>query len=239
MLLDNIVEHKIFLYAMVVMAGIGLVGKFIAQITLKRMIREAENIHKSNHKLMKLVKAKYEHANMVSDRVKNIGVFVDKYLYEYKVLGISFYTWQSWELKCMWATISLGVLGMALQYLQGGMGEMVFQYIAWTGVLTMVLFLLHVMTNAKRKAGAARTYIVDYLENVCAHRYAKMTQHEQTEKAEETEKEPLQAEALQAEVATAVEKEEAQDKIALQKEAEEKRISQEIRIREILEEFLA
>ena len=91
MLLEKLVEYQIPFYAMAAAAALGLLGKLIAQVTLKRMIKEAENIHSSNHKLMKLIKAKYEHANMVSDRVKKVDAFVDKYLYEYRVLGMRFY----------------------------------------------------------------------------------------------------------------------------------------------------
>ena len=232
MLLKNIAGYRIFLYAMVVVAIVGIIGKIVAQITLKRMRKEAENIHKSNHKLMKLIKAKYEHANIKSDRVKNISVFVDKYLNEYKICGISLYTWQTWELKCMWLIIVLGIMGAVSEYLQGGMSEAVFQCVAWMGVCSMVQLLLYVMENGRIKVAASRTCMIDYLENVCAHRYEKLAKEVPFK---EMEKEPIKIEELKEEV----EKENEQEKALMQKEAEEKRISQEIRIREILEEFLA
>ena len=47
---------------------------------------------KSAHPLIRLVRAKYEHACMLNDKVQNVGVFVDKYLYEYKVLGMKPHT---------------------------------------------------------------------------------------------------------------------------------------------------
>lgn len=236
MLLENIAGHRIFLYAMMVVAMIGVIGKILAQITLKRMRKEAENIHNSNHKLMKLIKAKYEHANIKSDRVKNISIFVDKYLYGYRFCGISLYTWQTWELKCMWLILILGVLGAVSEYLQGGMSELVFQCAAWMGVFATLQLLLYVMGNERVKVAATRTYIIDYLENVCAHRYEKL---EVETPVEVEENESIKTAELKEKAEKEIEMEKEQEKVALQKEAEEKRISQEMRIREILEEFLA
>lgn len=232
MSLENIARHRIFLYAMMVVAVIGVMGKIVAQLTLKRMRREAENIHNSNHKLMKLIKAKYEYANIKSDRVKNISVFVDKYLYEYKICGISLHTWQTWEIKCMWLVFVLGIMGALSEYLSTGMSEAVFQCVAWMGVCATVQLLLYVMGNGRIKMAASRTYIIDYLENVCAHRYEKLVTEEPVEVEE---KEPIKVAKIKEEVDTEMEKEKA----FMKKEAEEKRISQEMRIREILEEFLA
>lgn len=47
---------------------------------------------KSTHPFMRLVRAKFEHACMVSEKVENVDVFVDKYLYDYKVMGIKLHS---------------------------------------------------------------------------------------------------------------------------------------------------
>ena len=86
---------KIIFYAMGVLLGVSLLAKLITTFTIRKMVKEAAEIQKSNHKLMKLVKAKFEHASMVSDRVQNVEAFVDKYLYEYKVCGIRLHSWQN------------------------------------------------------------------------------------------------------------------------------------------------
>ena len=69
------------------MAGIGVLGilaKIINQLTLYRLVRAAGNMPKSTHRLIKLVRAKYEHACMIHDSVENIDAFVEKYIYEYR-----------------------------------------------------------------------------------------------------------------------------------------------------------
>lgn len=65
---------------MYVMAAVGILGvlaKIVNRMTLYRLIKAAGNMPKSTHKLMKLVKAKYEHACMAHESVENVGVFVE------------------------------------------------------------------------------------------------------------------------------------------------------------------
>lgn len=218
MLLGKVVDNQIIFYVMAAIAGIGILAKIIARMITGKLLREAANMHHSNHILIKLIKAKYEHANLVTERVQNVEAFVDKYLYEYRIMGIKCYNWQSIEMKCMWTVLAIGVIGGALQYLQSGFGEKTFQLLVWGAVGGMCLFLLHTFTDERRRMTAIRTYIVDYLQNVCAHRYAKM----------EPPAEEVIAPVDVEKVKTVMEAEEKEDKPA-----------SEILIREILEEFLA
>ena len=93
-MLETIVKHGIIIYAMGIMLAVGVFAKVISHITIAKMAKAASEIQTSNHKLMKLVKAKFEHASMVSDKVQNVEVFVKKYLYEYRVLGRRLEEWR-------------------------------------------------------------------------------------------------------------------------------------------------
>ncbi|MEI3220064.1 MAG: hypothetical protein V8S08_11265 [Lachnoclostridium sp.] len=84
-MLKAILDRHVLLILMGMFAVLGIVSKCIAGITLKRLVRAAGSMNKSTHPLIRLVRAKYEHACMINDKVQNVGVFVDKYLYEYKV----------------------------------------------------------------------------------------------------------------------------------------------------------
>ena len=101
-MLEAIVKHGIIFYAMGVIMAIGLFSKFISHTTLRKMVREASEIQKSNHRLMRLVKSKFEHASMVSDKVQNVEAFVNKYLFEYRVLGVRMETWRGLVKKSIW-----------------------------------------------------------------------------------------------------------------------------------------
>lgn len=53
-------------------------------MTLRKLVNAAGVCQRVHNKLMKLVRAKYEHACMVHDRVENVNAFVEKYIYEYR-----------------------------------------------------------------------------------------------------------------------------------------------------------
>lgn len=217
-MLETIVKHGVIFFAMGAMMGLGVFAKIISYITVRKVEREASEIQKSNHKLMRLVKAKFEHASMVSDKVQNVEAFVKKYLYEYRVLGVRLVTWQGLQKKAIWLLGASGIVGTLSSLQVQGMNEQTFQYISWTGILLVLLSVIQVMSDEKTRLEAAKNYMVDYLENVCIHRYEKVNQAIQ-----------------EAEDINIPEMPEVREEPEISKE----RVEQELRIRAILEEFLA
>jgi len=96
-MLETILDRHIVFVLLGILAFAGIISKCIVNVSLKRLVRAAGNMNKSNHPLMRLVRAKFEHASMISDKVENVRVFVDKYLYEYRVLGIRLHGWRRME----------------------------------------------------------------------------------------------------------------------------------------------
>ena len=217
-MLEAVIKYGIIFYAMGFIFAVGIVAKIISHVTAGNMAKAASEIQKSNHRLMRLLKLKFEHASMVSDKVQNVEVFVKKYLYEYKVLGVRLELWKSMRQKTIWMIVALGACGVFGSYQMEGMGEQTIRHIAYTGVFAIILCTIHILSDETVKLRAAETYIIDYLENVCMHRYEKAS----LEKAETESVEAVEKEAATAELETNRDKE-----------------SQEMRLRAILEEFLA
>lgn len=230
---------EIIFYAMGVLLGVSLLAKLITTFTIRRMVKEAAEIQKSNHKLMKLVKAKFEHASMVSDRVQNVGAFVDKYLYEYKVCGIRLHTWQNVPKRGLFIILILGVFTICESVRVEGMTMATVWYIQWTGIFLLLLLLIQFVSGEKTQLEAARNYMVDYLENVCIHRYAKMHHIAEEEDSEVEREDDSQVEKGPEEVREIVNEVKAEEETPAQISEEEQKSQQEIRIRAILEEFLA
>lgn len=228
-MMETIVTYELPFGAAVLTMAVGVLGSMVSHRTLKRLRKEGMEIHTSEHRLLKLIKAKYEHANMLTERVKNVKVFVDKYLYGYKIAGVSFYTWLALPLRMLWLTLFFGCLNGALHLHAHGSCEGMFRSFAGAGVGGMLLFLCYVMSGQNRRVEEVRTYIVDYLENVCAHRYARPTKAKEPEEA-------CRAMEKQVEEVKAVVEEERMEK---EKEEKIQEQTQQMRIREILEEFLA
>lgn len=172
-MLEVVLDRQIMVILMGIAAAVGVISKIIAAVSLKRLVRASGNMNKSSHPLIRLVKAKFEHACMVSDRVQNVEVFVEKYLYEYRAGGLRLHTWRRLEKAGVWLCFLFGLAGAASWYAARGMGDQVLQYAAAGAGGGILIFLFQLTSDEKYQLGAIRNYMVDYLENVCAHRYEK------------------------------------------------------------------
>ena len=124
-MLEMIMDKKLLFVLMGIFAGIGVADKCVVGMTMKRLVQAAGNMNKSTHPLMRLVRAKFEHACMISDTVENVGVFVDKYLYEYKICGLPLYTVRRLEKICAGLCALTGLAGAFFSYQLYGMGDSV------------------------------------------------------------------------------------------------------------------
>ena len=61
-MLEIILDKHVIFVLMGILTVIGIVSKLIANVTLKQLVRAAGNMNKSTHPLMRLVRAKFEHA---------------------------------------------------------------------------------------------------------------------------------------------------------------------------------
>ena len=126
---EVIANTNVIRYLMAAMGILGVIAKLVNQVTLNRLIRAAGTMSKSTHRLIKLVKAKYEHACMVHDTVENTDAFVEKYIYEYRGFLFKIHTWRQIEILTVWFSGILALLGASADYLYYGAVESVYQYI--------------------------------------------------------------------------------------------------------------
>lgn len=177
-MLETMLDRHIIFVLMGILSAVGIMSKLIVNVALKRLVRAAGNMNKSNHPLMRLVRAKFEHASMVSDKVENVRVFVDKYLYEYKVLGLRIHSWRRMEKASAGLCLLAGAGGAGIEYGINGMSDLVWKTGAVGGGLAAFVYLVHLLTDEKYQMEAIRNYMVDFLENVCRHRFEKSYQKE-------------------------------------------------------------
>ena len=149
-------------------AGIlGILAKIVNQITLNRLVREAGNMPKSTHRLIKLVRSKYEHACMIRDSVENTDAFVEKYIFEYRGFLFRIHTWRQIEILTVWFAGILAALGASVLYFSSGFSESVYQYIAAGAAEVVLLSMVMRLTDEPYKIHALKMYMTDYLENIC------------------------------------------------------------------------
>ena len=228
-MLELMVDRHVIYVLMGMSTFAGVVSKVVVGRTLRKLVTAAESMGKSNHPLMRLVRAKFEHTCMISEKVENVGVFVDKYLYEYRVGGVRLHAWRRLQMAGAGLCLILGGVGAIISYRIKGATEQT-AMIGGTGVaLALIVFLVHMLTDEEYRLEAVRNYMVDYLENIYQHRYEK------TYKKEVLAEEARSEEARIAESARTQENAGMTKNIRMPEEArmgENIRMPEEARIRE-------
>ena len=172
-MLELMLDRHVIYVLMGMSAFAGVVSKVVVGRTPRKLVAAAESMGKSNHPLMRLVRAKFEHTCMISEKVENVGVFVDKYLYEYRVGGVRLHAWRRLQMAGAGLCLILGGVGAIISYRIKGATEQT-AMIGGTGVaMALIVFLVHMLTDEEYRLEAVRNYMVDYLENIYQHRYEK------------------------------------------------------------------
>ena len=172
-MLELMLDRHVIYVLMGMSTFAGVVSKVVVGRTLRKLVAAAESMGKSNHPLMRLVRAKFEHTCIISEKVENVGVFVDKYLYEYRVGGVRLHAWRRLQMAGAGLCLILGGVGAIISYRIKGATEQT-AMIGGTGVaLALIVFLVHMLTDEEYRLEAVRNYMVDYLENIYQHRYEK------------------------------------------------------------------
>lgn len=216
-MLELMLDRHVIYVLMGMSAFAGVVSKVVVGRTLRKLVAAAESMGKSNHPLMRLVRAKFEHTCMISEKVENVGVFVDKYLYEYRVGGVRLHAWRRLQMAGAGLCLILGGVGAIISYRIKGATEQT-AMIGGTGVaLALIVFLVHMLTDEEYRLEAVRNYMVDYLENIYQHRYEK------------TYKKEARAEEARSEEARIAESARTQENAGMMKNT---RMPEEVRIGE-------
>ena len=171
-------DTSVITYLMAAVGVLGIIAKIVNHFTLNRLVKAAGNMPKSTHRLIKLVRAKYEHACMIRDSVENIDAFVEKYIYEYRGFLFRIHTWRQVEILSVWFAGILAALGASVLYFYSGFSESVYQYIA-AGIAEVVLLSVVMrLSDEPYKVNAVKMYMTDYLENICTFRMRKQNTRE-------------------------------------------------------------
>ena len=171
-------DTRVITYLMAAVGVLGIIAKIVNHFTLNRLVKAAGNMLKSTHRLIKLVRAKYEHACMIRDSVENIDAFVEKYIYEYRGFLFRIHTWRQVEILSVWFAGILAALGASVLYFYSGFSESVYQYIA-AGIAEVVLLSVVMrLSDEPYKVNAVKMYMTDYLENICTFRLRKQNTRE-------------------------------------------------------------
>lgn len=164
-MVQQLYDNYIFIYGMAGLCVLGTILKIMVSRTYKRLIKASDNMGSTNHKLMKLMKMKFEAYYKLKIGVNNVDSFVDKYVYKHRICGIHLYTWENIGgqllILCLLAGTVGSVLGLAYDC---GKNDILVTF--FTGVFTSsLLIVVESFINLGAKKSILKANITDYLEN--------------------------------------------------------------------------
>ena len=151
--------------------------KIMLNHTYNRLLRAADDLGHSNHRLMKTLCMRFETCYQLKIGVPNVSLFVEKYLRHYRILGIHIKAWEHIHMLCI-ILVMAGSMGNSIwNMMQGREARMVFLPLL-TGITgTGILFVLDFLFNIESKWQMLKVDVTDYLENICKPRMENETFH--------------------------------------------------------------
>lgn len=172
-MLGILLSNSYVYYLMGVIFATGIIIKALTGGRLNGLAKDVREMNKSNHPFLKLVKAKFEHAYMANGEVQNIEVFVDKFMREIKVCGLTVHRWSKVKLFLVLLLLLVGGVSSARAY-NGGIEEgIIFEQVAVAITLAILMLGTYYTVDEKYRLRTIRIYMVDYLENVMSKRLEK------------------------------------------------------------------
>lgn len=164
-MIQQLYDDYIFIYGMAGLCVLGTMLKIMVSRTYKRLIKASDNMGSTKHKLMKLMKMKFEACYKLKIGVNNVDSFVDKYVYKHKICGIHLYTWENIGGQLLILCLLAGTVGSVLGLVYNcGKNDILITF--FSGVFTSsLLIVVESFINLGAKKSILKANITDYLEN--------------------------------------------------------------------------
>lgn len=164
-MVDRLFESNLLIYIMLGLGGVGILLKIIVSCVYRKLIKAANHMGTTNHKMLKALRTKFETNYSMNLGVNNVDIFVDKYIYTQKFCGIHLYTWENLSGQVLLLCMLIGAVG-AIAGLLYECGKSEILLTLFTGVsVSAMLILLEYFLNLPIKKYVIRINIKDYLEN--------------------------------------------------------------------------
>jgi hypothetical protein len=136
----------------------------------------------TNDVLMKTIQKKFETSLATRNTMNNVDIFVDKYVYRYKIAGLYLYTWENLSFQMFVFCMIISVVGsMTALGLNQGRQAMLSTLLAGF-VVCGLWILVDGMLNINMKREMIHVNVTHYLDNICRPR---MESQEKKEKQSE------------------------------------------------------
>lgn len=188
-----ILEQGVLFYFFCSVGLLGIIATAAVNRTYKRLIKEADNMEKSEHRLIKYIKLKYSSYYTIGLKANDERAMVKRYLYRYKVGPASLMTWSKVGLAALAAVVLICLGAMLYGVYEGtSLNDMVSMF-GLAAFIATVLGMQYKIAAFKDKQEVFCAQMEDNLENFLKNKieYGHVLQEQKVSaqsEADETEK---------------------------------------------------
>lgn len=166
-------------YVTIFLCLVEILEKGMLNHTYKRLIRAASDMGRSDHRLMKSLRMKFDTCYQLKIGVADVEIFVEKYLQHYRFWGLRLRMWETLGNLFMLLSMLAG-LGGAVAAMALGLDRNLVFVSLFTGIFGNGLILVFdCLYEIPDKRKLLRIDMLDFLENVYKPRLENETFHAQ------------------------------------------------------------
>lgn len=149
---------------------VSMLVKCLIRHKYRAMLREVQDMGHSKHKLVKSMVMKFDACYKLKMGVPNVSLFVKKYLWHYRMMGLYMKTWENINGFCLVIVMAGSMASGTFAMMQGMPAAIVFLQLLAGVFAAGVLLLTEYIANTSNLFDMLQVDITDYLENICKPR---------------------------------------------------------------------
>ncbi len=162
--------HPEFMVPILILLSFSIICQISMGVLCHRLIWETENMSASKNKSLQQLKLKFSSCCKLHEGVSNIPVFVDKYMNQIKVHGISLSTLKHISGQLVLLSILISGIGACRGIITGESVILIVPYYVISFLGLYCYFAISSLIDIADKTKILRTNLIDYLENHLANR---------------------------------------------------------------------
>ena len=162
---DVFEKEKVAVIGMFAFLLLSILVRLILAYIYQDMIREAENMSTTNHKMLKQCKLKFSNCCKLNSGVLNTPIFVEKFLNRLALGRLPLDTVYHLSWQFMLLSVVFSGIGVCRQIAKGSMVGEILPFYLFCLIGIYLYFMVSSMVDVPGKKNYLKVNLVDYLEN--------------------------------------------------------------------------
>ena len=169
-MLQILFKHPEFMITVLVLLSLSIICQISMGVLCHKLIWETENMSSTGNKSLQQLKLKFSSCCKLHEGMSNISIFVDKYINQLKIYGLSLSTLKHLSGQLVLLSVLIAGIAACKGIVTGESIIYIVPYYIISFLGLYCYFAISSLVDISSKAKILRTNLIDYLENHLANR---------------------------------------------------------------------